>query len=226
MKFDVQRIGKNVAIIRQYVIEYCHTNCIVIHTDESNFVIDTGFGSESARIISEQIDANKRTFVVNTHYHWDHVWGNAYLAGALLIGHDSLADLMVRNWTEMLERNQKYLRGSVELRKPDMTFDSTLIFPNDGIELFHSPGHTADCISLYYRNENMLIVGDNIGNDSVEIMPKLQCTKEEYRSSIQRYIDLRPELVLSAHNEIVKLDFLQSILKRLDAPALLEAHRA
>ena len=42
-----------------------------------NYIIDTGLGSGSVAPILEYIGSDtKPIIVVNTHYHWDHVWGN------------------------------------------------------------------------------------------------------------------------------------------------------
>lgn len=112
--------------------------------------------------------------MVNTHFHWDHVWGNCAFA-AEVIGHEQCRTLLEENWEAQLDKQKKFLRGRVERRLPTITFEQRLCFPEERIELFYSLGHTRDSISLYDQEERILYVGDNL--DSLWFMWKIQTSR-------------------------------------------------
>jgi len=42
-------------------------------------------------------------------------------------------------------------------------FENSLQFSEEGITIFHTPGHTEDCISIYDSIDKVLYIGDNFG---------------------------------------------------------------
>lgn len=76
---DVMKIRK----IKDRGVLFTHSNpgwdlnVYLIMGRKCNYIIDTGLGSLSIDPIKDYIkNDNKKTIVINTHYHWDHVWGN------------------------------------------------------------------------------------------------------------------------------------------------------
>ncbi len=56
------------------------SNCTVVIGDDSVLVVDTGqFPSLAARMVADikKLTPKPVRYVVNTHWHFDHVWGNA-----------------------------------------------------------------------------------------------------------------------------------------------------
>jgi len=72
---------------------------------------------------------------------------------------------MIIEWEEELEKNREFQRGDVNLARPTYVFDEKYIFEDDGIEFFHSPGHTVDSSSCYDQKDKVLFVGDNVESD-------------------------------------------------------------
>ena len=114
-----------------------------------------------------------------------------------------------------MERYSHFIQGKAIWKEPTILFDSELRFPVDGIRLFHTPGHTDDGINLFLEEERVLLVGDNIGDNQVEILPDLECSRETYTQTIEKYLALGPRMVLSGHNSPVEGEFLKKIRESL-----------
>jgi glyoxylase-like metal-dependent hydrolase (beta-lactamase superfamily II) len=146
---------------------------------------------------------DKRVVVINTHHHWDHIWGNHMFQGNQIISHSLCRDLIDQKWEEMIKTKGKYIMGVTKPCLPTMTFEQEIYFPEDHIRLFYSPGHTIDSISVVDEEDNIINIGDNIGDDMTEIMPSLATKKEDYISTLRNYIDLNVKYYVSGHNIVV-----------------------
>ncbi|MCL2852212.1 MAG: MBL fold metallo-hydrolase [Defluviitaleaceae bacterium] len=167
-----------------------------------NYVIDTGLGSGSVTPILEYIGNNvKPIIVVNTHSHWDHVWGNWIFDKSLIISHTTCRDLLIEQWDDSLHRRSEYIDGEVRKCLPNLVFDASLHFPGDGISIFHTPGHTADCISVYDAVEKVLYAGDNIGDTDEEIVPHINTDIGIFQRMIKFYKELDFDFCVSGHNK-------------------------
>lgn len=87
MKFTCSHITSKITQVRMDVIDDCKTNSFAIRGVKANYIIDTGFGSETSQILSNFINPNLETIIINTHFHWDHIWGNAYFENKQVIQH-------------------------------------------------------------------------------------------------------------------------------------------
>ena len=141
-------------------------NMAVIFGIKHNFVIDTGIGTDCGRAILQHIGNSKPIIVINTHKDWDHAAGNSVFAGSTIIAHKLAYAAMDEKWDESIERaasNGRYFCGHTTKHLPNMLFDGTIHFPEDGVTIFHSPGHTPCSISVYDSIDKVLHVGDNFG---------------------------------------------------------------
>ena len=142
-------------------------NMAVIMGAKHNFIIDTGIGSDCVKAMLEYIGDNTRPLIViNTHGDWDHVAGNWVLEENVIISHVLGRELMDKNWDESIQRakdNDRYFEGEIRKCLPNMVFEGSLHFLEDGIKLFHTPGHTEGCISIYDSVDKVLHTGDSFG---------------------------------------------------------------
>lgn len=178
-----------------------------------NYIIDTGLGSLSIDPIKEYIkDDNKKTIVINTHYHWDHVWGNASLRDCIIISHELCRDMIESKWEDMMVKNNQYCYGEVEMYLPNLVFKKELYFPEDKIKLFHTPGHTLDSISVLDEKENVLLVGDNVGDSMEDIIPSIYCERDVYIKTMRKYEKIDFDTCISGHNTVLKKEVIGKIL--------------
>ncbi len=188
-------------------------NIYLITGKKYNYIIDTGLGSNYINPVWEYIkNDSKRTIVVNTHYHWDHIWGNTSLKDCLLISHKLCKDLMHTNWDEMLQKNQQYCCGNIKMTLPTLVFDEELYFVEDKIKLFHTPGHTPDSISILDEEDNVLILGDNVGDSMDNLLPSIYCEKSVYKATLKKYEELSFDTLVSGHNKVLNKQVIYKLL--------------
>jgi hydroxyacylglutathione hydrolase len=129
------------------------------------FVVDTFLGASYIQPVLDYLKdfrETRKTVVINTHYDWDHIWGNSAFPHALFIAHESFSRELGLHFDEQLHQNQKYVRDDIAMPIPSITFSERISFLGEGIEIFHSPGHSADSISIFDAKDEVLIVGDNV----------------------------------------------------------------
>lgn len=191
-------------------------NIHLIMGDKYNYIIDTGLGSSSIAPIKEYLKHNsKPIIVINTHYHWDHIWGNSSLKNCIIISHKLCREMIEVNWEEMIQRNKKYLNGEVEMYLPNLIFEKELYFPEDKIRIIYTPGHTIDSISVIDEVEKVLNTGDNIGDSIDEIVPSIYCEKDTYINTLLKYKDMNFDTCVSGHNIILERQVIDKILDML-----------
>ena len=209
----IQRIkNRNVVFSHRDLPEWdLHLSVILGH--KHVFLIDTGLGSESVKpIISFLEPFNKPLIVINTHYHWDHVWGNGSVGNVPVIAHETSRTLLTEKWDGDMEKNKRYVRGQADKVFPNQLFDKRLYFPDDGVLLFHTPGHTPDGISILDEKEGVLHIGDTIGDTPDAPVPDLDLSADIYRRTLINCLSLSFDTVISGHNQIQDKPFIEKIL--------------
>ena len=164
---ELHKIGERNLTIA--FLEPFYTTAHLIFGDNRVYVCDTFLGPDSmkdiVKIIKDNGHQDKPIVVFNSHADWDHVWGNCYFEGAMILGHRECKTRMEKEWEEELKKNQEFQRGEVILAPPNTVFDEKYIFEDDSVEFFYSPGHTVDSASCYDQREKILFVGDNVESD-------------------------------------------------------------
>jgi hydroxyacylglutathione hydrolase len=187
-------------------------NLHLIRGNQHNFIIDTGLGSLSMAPIKEYIqDDHKPIIVINTHYHWDHIWGNSSFKDCMIISHKLCRKMIEAKWDDMLDKNKAYCQGEIEKYLPNLVFEKELYFPEDKIRIIYTPGHTIDGISVIDEEEKVINVGDNIGDTVDAIVPELDCEKEVYIKTLLKYKEMDFNMVISGHNVVLGKDVIGKI---------------
>ena len=180
---------------------------------KSNYIIDTGLGSGSVAPILEYIGSDtKPVIVINTHCHWDHVWGNWVFDKNLIISHTLCRELEDELWDDVIREYSGYIDGEIHKCIPNMVFEGYLRFPDDGIGIFHTPGHSADCISVFDTIDRVLYAGDNIGDTEEDIVPWIDTDIETFRNLIEFYKKYDFDYCISGHNKPQK----KAVLSRME----------
>ena len=192
-------------------------NLGLILGENRNYVIDTGIGRSSVQPILDYIGSDKKPIVVvNTHWHWDHMWGNWVFKDSLIISHPLCRALADKHWDEYVEKYAEHItEGGVHKKLPSLVFESSLYFPDDGISIFHSPGHTEDCISVYDERDRILHAGDNIGDTNEFIVPEIDTDVETFRRLIALYGRYDFDVCISGHNKPQGRDVLERMEEAL-----------
>ncbi|WMJ76074.1 MULTISPECIES: MBL fold metallo-hydrolase [unclassified Sedimentibacter] len=192
-------------------------NLHLIKGSKNNYVIDTGLGSLSVKPILEHIRGdNKPVIVINTHYHWDHVWGNNSFPDSVIISHSLCREMIDSSWEKTMQRYKDLVRGEVKKLLPNITFENELNFPEDKVRIIYTPGHTIDSISVIDEEDRVLNAGDNIGDTVDDIVPNLDCEREIYIKTLKKYDSIDFDVCISGHNVILGSSVTKKIMSKLD----------
>lgn len=209
---------------------YAQVNAGAIIGQEWAVVIDTlAFPDETLAIrqfIEEELKRKVR-YVINTHYHADHSWGNCFFPGAYVLGHAlcraNLEKIGEASLTAALATDKVFQKTQIVL--PHLTIDSgvlELIVGDKTLRFIELPGHSNDGIGVYIVEDEVLFAGDvwmaipHIVDGDSEIM------KESLRSIKSLIIEnvvqghgeviLRGEVNSSIDDRIAYLDTIQKIV--------------
>ena len=178
-------------------------------------MVDTRSGPAHAReIVAElrQLTPNPVSIVVDTHWHWDHAFGNSALRPATIWGHVRTAERLraegearladVRGHVAELEGLAEALAG-VQIDPPDRTFaDATTVLVGDRVvELaFHGRGHTDADISVFVPHAAVLFAGDLLEADA---SPSFGDSYPlEWPATIERLLPLATGAVVPGHGSV------------------------
>jgi glyoxylase-like metal-dependent hydrolase (beta-lactamase superfamily II) len=133
--------------------------------EDGALLVDGGFEQLVEKITTAvgTVSTAPIRLVVNTHWHFDHVGGNEKLAkvGATIVAHEDVRKLMSedRHITVIDSR----VPASPAAALPVITFTDSLTFHwnGDEVRVLHvPPAHTDGDSIVYFRNANVLHVGD------------------------------------------------------------------
>jgi cyclase len=166
MMIQQERVADNVYFFQSRV--YAEVNAGVVAGPDMAVVIDTLPFPEETMIMREFIEQELQVpvrYVINTHYHADHTWGNYLFSGAKVIGHKLCYKMLQEKGIPALERGQENnpsLR-SVRIVLPHITFDDGELLIRVGkktLKIFPLPGHTTDSIAVLVEEDRVLFSGD------------------------------------------------------------------
>ena len=152
------------------------TNSGFVVTDEGVIVIDTQGPKELALLLKKKIQEitdKPVIYVINTHFHGDHTFGNQYFKEAKeIIAHENTKKNLIEKDKEHREQfkrllGEKSLEG-FELTLPTKTFRNTFTLQAGGktIELaYPGRGHTNGDIIVYLPKERVMFGGDLLFKD-------------------------------------------------------------
>ena len=161
-----ERISENVYWFQSEV--YAQVTAGAVTGPQWAVVIDTLAMPEETlamrSFIEEELNVPVR-YIINTHYHADHSWGNCYFPGATILAHRLARDIMQEKGPASLEaaRRTNPSFRQVKLVLPHMTFTDgslTLRVGKKNLILQSTPGHSRDGISVLVEEDRVLFAGD------------------------------------------------------------------
>lgn len=186
------------------------TNVYVINGNKHIFIIDTYLGPDIMKQVNDYIISNfgnKPIVVINTHSDFDHVWGNCLYKESLIIAHTKCLEYMKKHGLEQFELYPNLIRGDVVLTYPNITIDKYIRFEEDEVELYHTPGHSDDSISIIDCFDKVLFAGDNI-EEPYPFVEKDNVPK--YIKTLEKYLTLDVNIVIGGHSSISNKDLIRN----------------
>jgi glyoxylase-like metal-dependent hydrolase (beta-lactamase superfamily II) len=167
--FQLKLIGPNIWAAIDDAKGDAGANAGFVVGDDGVAVIDTFENEAAAKALLGQIHSLTHLpikFVINTHYHLDHVAGNRVFAqhGAVIVGHHS-----VRAWIHT--ENLKFFGDKIKpeektlvqnLFAPEVTYDTgvTLFLGSRRIEVTYMQGHTGGDSVVSIPDAGIVFCGD------------------------------------------------------------------
>ena len=104
-------------------------------------------------------------YIIITHHHADHSWGNSFFPGATIIGHSLCREFMLKKGSVALDaaRKQNPSYRQVKIVPPHLTFDEGAISLRVGkknLVMMLLPGHSQDGIGVLVEEDRVLFAGD------------------------------------------------------------------
>jgi glyoxylase-like metal-dependent hydrolase (beta-lactamase superfamily II) len=133
------------------------------------FLVDGGISVSKSRIEDalRKLGASKVKYVVNTHWHWDHADGNAWLhaAGATIIASPETAKhlgetIPMKDWGHVFTPAPKESRPTILVSSP-----KTMMIGDETVEIqpyMHS--HTDGDLMVRFKKANVIFTGDIFWN--------------------------------------------------------------
>ena len=153
-------------------------------------------------------------YVINTHYHADHSWGNCFFPGATVIGHTLCRQLLHTHGEPALQnvKSQSTAFRHVRIVLPHLTFDDGVMSLRVGkktLTLMPLPGPSVDNIGVLVEEDRVLFAGD-------AFMPLPYIVDgdiEELTTSLKKIGKLGLENVIQGHGDIVLRGEIEGAIK-------------
>ena len=161
-----ERVSENVYWFQSEIYAQV-TAGVVVGTDWA-VVIDTlAIPEETLEMrsyVEEELKVPVR-YVINTHYHADHTWGNCYFPGATVVSSALCRKFMIERGIPALEetRHANPTFKQVKMVLPHLTFETgtmSLTVGKKRLNLFPTPGNSPDGISVLIEEDRVLFAGD------------------------------------------------------------------
>ena len=161
LQLNVVNVTENITVIW----DMGSGNTAILTGEDGVFMIDTKIQELADQLIAKiaEISDQPIRFVVNTHWHYDHVGGNEKVVntGATIIAHKNVRKSM--STEQRMDMFNTTVPPSPEVALPVMTFTENLTFYMNGeeVHVFHlGPGHTDGDAIVYFHNANVIQTGD------------------------------------------------------------------
>ncbi len=98
LSVDVKKLSDNLAVFK---IEGGNTNIVALNSEKGIVVFDTDVSPSFAALLrkkmTEVFGREDFAYVINTHSHGDHTYGNQVFSDAIIVGHENCPEEMIKN---------------------------------------------------------------------------------------------------------------------------------
>lgn len=200
-----ERVAENVFFFQSDV--YAQVNAGVVVSPDMAVVIDTLAFPEETIIMRDFIQQELQIpvrYLINTHYHADHTWGNYLFPTAKIISHRLCKKLLSEKGESSLEvaKKQSNIFKSTKIVYPDLTFESGemgLQVGKKSLNIFPFPGHTVDSIAVIIKEDRVMFSGDTI----MPIPYIIDGSIDDTIVSLKKVPKLGLENIVQGHGDII-----------------------
>ena len=189
------------------------TNSGIIVGDNEVLVIDSlSMPSYAKDLISDvkYITDKPIKYLIDTHAHWDHSWGNEEFKDSIIIGHNNCyLEMMDTKWNEnwrskIINGNDPWAKEAnlVNITPPTLTFDNKMSFYIGGrkIELLYfGKAHTSGDVFIHVPNEKILFTGDVIQRNKIPYLG--DCYPLDWPDTNNKLSKIPIDIFVSGHGD-------------------------
>ena len=166
VRIQRERVSENVYWFQSEI--YAQVTAGAITGPQWAVVIDTlAIPEETLNMrsfIEEQLGVPVR-YIINTHNHADHTWGNCFFPGATVIAHTMCRQQLEEKGSSSLMEARRHNPAfrQIKIVLPHLTFDDSYISLRVGkknLSLFSLPGASMDNIGILVEEDRVLYAGD------------------------------------------------------------------
>ena len=210
-----ERVADNVYSFQSDV--YAQVNAGAVVGPNWAVVIDTLSMPEETLAIRDFIEQELNVpvrYVINTHSHADHAWGNCFLPGVMVIAHPltrQFLDTDGRRYLQEAQRGNQIYRN-VKIVLPDLTYSEgelSLRVGKKTLTLFHLPGHSADNTGILVEEDRVLFTGDA----AMPLPYIVDGDIDEQVASLKKIAKLGLENIVQGHGDIVLRGEIENYVK-------------
>jgi len=234
-----ERVSDDVYIFTSEV--YAQVTAGAVIGPEGAVLIDTlAFPTETLEIrdFLENRVGTKVRYVIQTHYHADHTNGTCFFPGAEVVGHQLCREKLNTAGRAGLKKAKEQ---SPELAELEVVLPSILLTTGSlqlhlgkkTLQLFATPGHSADSLSVLLKEDRILFAGDMM----MPLPYIVDGDIDDMVRSLQAIPAMGLENVVQGHGEVVlrgeiddavrsNLKYLDSLRKKVEAVAKRKKPRA
>jgi glyoxylase-like metal-dependent hydrolase (beta-lactamase superfamily II) len=207
-------------------------NVGVVIGGEGVLVIDTRASHRQAQQVLDELRTLTRLpprWVLNTHYHWDHCWGNALFPAAQLWGHERCRTALINDGEAaragVLERLAEEHRADVEevvITAPDHTFGIRHAIDLGGriVEFkYLGLGHTDSDVVVQVADSGTLFAGDLIEEGAPPSFS--DSFPLNWPETLDALLEMTTGVVVPGHGDIVDRAFIETQRAEISALAAL-----
>lgn len=171
--------------------------------DGDALVYDTHVSLEHARFVRQELERRgaRKFTVVLSHWHLDHVAGNAVFADSEIVAGERTRELLARH-KGAIERGEYEGPPPIDpLILPTSTFVNRLEVAVNGtsVELIHTNIHSDDATVLWLPERRLLLAGDTLEDTVTYVDDPLGF--DEHLANLARLQDLGPDRILPSHGD-------------------------
>lgn len=142
-------------------------------------------------------------YLVNTHHHSDHTFGNFVFDDAVIVGHTVCREEVLAVGLSPMQRDPFVPWGDIRLRPPQVTFDERLRLHVGAteVELIHvGPAHTRDDVIVWLPETRVLFAGDVLFTAGTPILTDGSLSGSIAALDLMEALD--PTVIVPGHGEL------------------------
>jgi cyclase len=210
-----ERIADNVFAFQSEV--YAQVTAGAVIGSNWAVLIDTLSTPEESLALRDFIEQELNVpvrYIINTHSHADHAWGNCFFPGTTVIGHTLCRKLLDTKGRAALEevRHSNSVFRHVKIILPQITFaqgELTLRVGKKTLSMFPLPGHAADNLGVLVEEDRVFFAGDA----AMPLPYIVDGDLEDLNASLKKIGKLGLENIIQGHGDIILRGEIENFVK-------------